>query len=81
MSSAVAIDAEPAVETTPAVTSPSPAQVGFRAWAIVWVVVGALVLRAITQTTALVITHLADAGLGAGLHSRIAGWVLAGDRS
>ncbi|MCW5951309.1 MAG: ABC transporter ATP-binding protein [Propionibacteriaceae bacterium] len=44
-----------------------------RAWAIVWVVVGALVLRAITQTTALVITHLADAGLGAGLRSRIVG--------
>lgn len=42
-----------------------------RAWAIVWVVIGALLTRAITQTTALVITHLVDARLGAGLRRRI----------
>nr|WP_300144046.1 ABC transporter ATP-binding protein [Propionicimonas sp.] len=42
-----------------------------RAWLIAWLVVGALVVRVVTQFAALMITHLADASLGASLRARI----------
>lgn len=42
-----------------------------RAWVIAWIVAGALLVRAVTQFAALMITHLADADLGASLRSRI----------
>jgi ATP-binding cassette subfamily B protein len=42
-----------------------------RAWLITWLVVAALVVRVVTQFAALMITHLADAALGASLRARI----------
>ena len=41
------------------------------AWLIAWIVAGALLVRAVAQFSALMITHLADADLGASLRTRI----------
>lgn len=42
-----------------------------RVWVIVWVVIGALLVRAVAQFVSLVITHLTDANLQASLRQRI----------